>query len=354
MSQDSKGKYELPAQLDRILASAAHYFEAQGQTTTVAVLANARVEIQEGVEYDNWDGGQTGHGIVLHVPDALFHGTLADDSPLEQKLAEILRRLAKVEHEYIAYVRILLDLQGISADWRSESGTLLRPPTLTNASDADHARLWGEGSPRVFLSHRAEFKEGAKTLKDELARYGAASFVAHEDIEPTRAWLKEIERALKGMDVLVAILASGFASSWWTNQEVGVALGRGVPVIALRIDEDPQGFIGDVQAIRAGERPMAACARDIIAAFAGFPVLTRPLLSGLVHLWENATNYVDAIRVMDLLDAWPTVPPDFLDRIERAYEQNDQLHGSVGVWKKYPAFIARTKGTGPAGTGSKT
>jgi hypothetical protein len=62
---------------------------------------------------------------------------------------------------------------------------------------------------------------------------------------------------------------------------------RGAPGIPLRIDEDPQGFIGDAQAIRAGERPMPQCARDIIAAFAGFPVLTRPLLSGLVRLWER-------------------------------------------------------------------
>src|SRR6187399_1041564 len=118
MGNESKTEYSLPNQVDRILASAARYFGTRGQQTTVAILANARVEIEEGVEHDNWDGGQTGHGIILHVPDVLFHGTLVDDTPLEQQVTEVVRRLAKVEHEYVAYVRLVLDLQGSAGDWR--------------------------------------------------------------------------------------------------------------------------------------------------------------------------------------------------------------------------------------------
>jgi len=37
------------------------------------------------------------------------------------------------------------------------------------------------------------------------------------------------------MDVLVAILTTGFRESHWTNQEIGVAIGRGVPVISVRL-----------------------------------------------------------------------------------------------------------------------
>ncbi len=98
-----------------------------------------------------------------------------------------------------------------------------------------------------------------------------------------------------------------------------------------------------MQAIRAGGRSTAECTRDIIAAFGTFPTLTRPLLSGLVRLWEEVPSYMEGKRIMDLFDAWPSVPSDILDRIEQAYAKNDQLYGSVLVNRKYPAFIERMK-----------
>jgi hypothetical protein len=111
--------------------------------------------------------------------------------------------------------------------WRFVAGE--QASVLAASSDSDLVRIWGQGVPRVFLSHRADYKLSAKQLKDELAHWQAATFVAHDDIEPTRVWQQEIERALRTMDVLVAVLSKGFAASTWTNQEVGVALGRGYP-----------------------------------------------------------------------------------------------------------------------------
>ncbi len=111
-------------------------------------------------------------------------------------------------------------------------------------------QLWGEGLLRVFISHKAEDKVLAKNIKGSFRVYGIASFVAHEDIVPMHEWQTEIERALFSMDLLVALLTEKFSESNWTDQEIGVAIGREVPVIPVRMGKDPYGFIGKYQAIR--------------------------------------------------------------------------------------------------------
>ena len=114
---------------------------------------------------------------------------------------------------------------------------------------ADLERLWGQGTVRAFISHIAEDKKLATDMKNELANYGIASFVAHEDIEPMEEWETEIKRALLSMDLLIALLTEKFSDSKWTDQEIGAAFGRGIPVIPIRIGKDPYGLIGRYQAI---------------------------------------------------------------------------------------------------------
>ena len=110
-------------------------------------------------------------------------------------------------------------------------------------------KLWGDGVVRVFISHISEDKVFANGIKESLYRYGISAFVAHEDIEPIKTWELEIERALFSMDILMALLTEGFSESKWTDQEVGVAVGRGVPILPVRFGKDPYGFIGKIQAI---------------------------------------------------------------------------------------------------------
>ena len=93
----------------------------------------------------------------------------------------------------------------------------------------DLTQLWGNGRIRAFISHTAHHKEQANRLKSSLESYGVASFVAHEDIAPMKEWQGEIERALFSMSVLVALLTKEFSQSSWTDQEVGVAIGRRFP-----------------------------------------------------------------------------------------------------------------------------
>ncbi len=136
-------------------------------------------------------------------------------------------------------------------------GAVLVPPR--NWKDTRHLR--------VFISHISKDKDKATRLKDCLEPYGISGFVAHEDIHPTLEWQAEIERALYVMDAFIAIHTQGFSASFWTQQEIGFAVGRGVKIISLKMGEDPTGFISKRQALPRRRRTAEEIAREIDGLF---------------------------------------------------------------------------------------
>jgi TIR domain len=109
----------------------------------------------------------------------------------------------------------------------------------------DSLPFWTPGELRLFISHRDTHKVDARDLADALKPYGISAFVAHDTIEPMTTWQREIEKGLATMEVMVAFITDDFHDSDWTNQEVGIALGKSVPVIPVKFERtDPKGFIG--------------------------------------------------------------------------------------------------------------
>ena len=119
------------------------------------------------------------------------------------------------------------------------------PDTLSE----DLPASWREGMFRVFLTHLAREKAFACELRQALLNFGISAFVAHNDIKPTLGWQTEIIKALNTCEAVVALMHYGFHASDWTDQEMGFAMGRGVPVFAVRFGETPYGFIGRFQAL---------------------------------------------------------------------------------------------------------
>jgi hypothetical protein len=147
----------------------------------------------------------------------------------------------------------------------------LNVPSIPSFAVVPPAMWQEEGVFRLFISHIAIHRDKAKRLKDALAPYHTAGFVAHEDITPTFEWQKEIERALFTMDAMLTIHTRGFSESVWTQQEIGFALGRGVKVVALRMQEDPKGFISKDQAILRRGRDAAGVAEEIASSLINDP-----------------------------------------------------------------------------------
>ena len=66
-----------------------------------------------------------------------------------------------------------------------------------------------------------------------------------------KTWQLEIEKGLETMEVMLAFVTDDFHNSTWTNQEIGYALGKSVPIISVKLEtKSPQGFIGSKQALR--------------------------------------------------------------------------------------------------------
>lgn len=156
-------------------------------------------------------------------------------------------------------------LQGVQTD------TLLKIAEELNV-DAPRSRGASATAPknwrktncfRLFISHISKDKDKATRLKDCLAPYAISGFVAHEDIHPTLEWQSEIERALYAMDAFIAIHTPGFSASFWTQQEIGFAVGRGVKIISFKMGEDPTGFISKHQALARRRRTAEEIAKEI-------------------------------------------------------------------------------------------
>src|SRR5437660_960927 len=89
--------YELPKQIERVLASAAMYFNHSGETQLQRLIVNARITIEEAFSFDNWDGGQTGHRLHLQVPAELYYSVLPNQNMVEQQLVQVLNQMVRLD-----------------------------------------------------------------------------------------------------------------------------------------------------------------------------------------------------------------------------------------------------------------
>ena len=184
--------------------------------------------------------------------------------------------------------------------------------TVTSAADAT---FWRPGFFKLFLSHTSKHKATTARLQQNLRRYGISAFVAHEDIEPTKEWLEEIEKGLFSMDALAAILTPGFHESDWTDHEVGVAVGRDVVVVPIRKGLDPYGFIGKYQGYQAATRTVGEVAQAIFDILAANPK-TKARLADVIVARILASKAADPYRHwLELLITFDSVPKRYLEQI---------------------------------------
>jgi hypothetical protein len=142
-------------------------------------------------------------------------------------------------------------------------GFILEFPAASHIEPA----FWRKGMFRLFISHLAVHKQWASHLQEALLPYGISAFVAHSDIEPATEWQDQIETALLTCDALVALLHEKFHESKWTDQEIGFAMGRPVPVCSVHFGETPYGFIGRFQAFNGAKLEPADLAAQLFETY---------------------------------------------------------------------------------------
>lgn len=203
--------------------------------------------------------------------------------------------------------------------------------------------FWRHQEPRVFISHVSSFKKEATTFKVSMGMFGISGFVAHEDIEPSKEWQDEIEVALSTMDALLALLTPGFNESKWTDQEVGVAIGRRVPVIAVRVGLDPYGLIGKYQAVQGEGRKISDICDDILTIFLQKPGIGTRITDALVRQLVGSGSWAEAKRNMDYIERCQHLRPEMIKVIEKAMEENSQVREAWGVPDRIKTLISKKR-----------
>lgn len=323
--------FELPKTIDRHLGTLSKLYSQEGKRQLQEIIVNAQTRIHEEWSRDNWNGGTYGHALYLVLPESLFLSSVKLKNDTQTQIKEDLNKIHNIQNETLEEVFIELEV-GESHQWRKDSGLLLAgkravPPDATR-------RIWGDGGFRVFLSHKVDVKKETAELKARLRLFGVSCFVAHEDISPTTAWQDEIEHALATMDGLVALMTTNFHDSEWTDQEVGFAFARGVPIIAVRLGKDPYGFIGKFQGL-SSNWPTAA--EDIIKIL----IKNDRMFSAYVSALRNCPSWESGNTLAKALPSIERLTPSQVDELVVAHNGNSELQGSFAFNGKKPLTYGR-------------
>jgi nucleoside 2-deoxyribosyltransferase len=212
-------------------------------------------------------------------------------------------------------------------DLAAHVGHRVGEPTLPGVEPS----FWRKDMLRLFISHLATQRAFAGELQEDLFRYGISSFVAHNDIEPTSEWQTQIETALRTCDALVALLHDKFHASNWTDQEIGFAMGRGVPTFAVRLGQTPYGFIGRFQAFNGTNKDAPTLAREFFDCYRKNKQTEKRMAEVVVSLFEVSDTFAEAKERIGFLEEIQTWDSSFDARIKSAVGANSQIDGSWGV-----------------------
>jgi hypothetical protein len=343
MAQD-RPAFKFPGMLNRVLpALALQYRTAKSELEEVIV--NSRPVVDAGVGWDSDFGDRTDyHHVRLLVPASVFSKFSHVLDGTQEKILSDMRALTHCRGEYVQSLTVELD-EDTLGDWRAESGVFARAnPAAVSLTAGDLNRIWTTGCLRVFISHKAECKEEATSLKLGMSYYGLSAFVAHCDIEPARDWQDEIERALQSMHVMVLLLTKDYHDSVWTDQETGVAMGRGVPIVPVHIDIDPYGFVGKLQAVQGKGRSPKLLARELLDVLLDNPVVRDDLTAALVTKFEKSSDWDEANELIKIIAKFKTLPRYLVDRLEKAPKLNASVAAGFTVQRMLPALLKRLKG----------
>jgi hypothetical protein len=309
-----------PQPVAEVVATVAEIFRHQGQTEVADLLEGAHARFDE-VGYDNWNGGTYDWALRLEVPVAVFASAEQRLPKIEKDIAAKLAYISRLyQNDHLGEVTISPAAAGIPA-----VGQQMAP------SDIEVRRLWPDGRFRLFLSHVAAHKLAVSKIKDELGLRGVAAFVAHEDIEPSLEWQREIEIALRSMHALAALITLDFHASFWTDQEVGWALGRGQLVVPVRLGADPYGLAGKFQGLSGTLAEPKALAEAIVDTLTAHPQTRGEMRRALVSAFTDASSFSMAIALSKRVIQIRDLTEDEKESLRTACTENSQVARAHGV-----------------------
>jgi len=197
-------------------------------------------------------------------------------------------------------------------------------------------RPWGSNPVAVFISHCHEDAEFVGRMRDVLAtKYGIDAFIAHSDIDPSKKWRDTIRAALASCHFMVAVLHARFHESQWCDQEVGWAMGRGIPVMPVRRQahhgQRRDGFLEEHQDLVLGPAGQFGTGEWWLAEQVFNRVLAEPKTraigtKALAEAFVNSFNYDNTRKLWAHIAQVDHFDGEQLRRLEYAVQTNGQVY----------------------------
>ena len=195
-------------------------------------------------------------------------------------------------------------------------------------------KFWKPGYFKLFISHLASFRETVSYLKVSLENYCISSFVAHDDIEPTKEWMTEIEKALFSMDAMIAILMPDFHKSNWTDQEIGIAIGKGKLVIPVIKGVDPYGFIGKYQGFKANGKNVKDVSAAIFKILCNNEKTNYQIQKVITELFLVSISKDEAIKRLKLIENRENFSKEFAEKLAERISDNPILLDNAEILRR--------------------
>lgn len=157
-------------------------------------------------------------------------------------------------------------------------------------------------SLRLFLSYPSEDKILAGKIKNILEQFQIRVFLAHEDIVPTKEWKEEILHNLNNCDIFLPLLTQNFVKSEWTSQEIGIAYSNDKLILPLKVDIDPFGFIGHLQALKIDEELIEFSCKKIIEIISMDRILKENLKDCVIQSLDKVYDFDSGEKRLVILE----------------------------------------------------
>ena len=155
------------------------------------------------------------------------------------------------------------------------------------------------------MTHTARHAAYVSNVAESLIGLGIHGFVAHVSIDISKEWADEIDEALRTCDVLASFIHDHFQQSAWTDQEVGYALHREIPVLPLNYrNGDPHGFLGFKQAMQCHSLNAEQAAAAIQEAL--MVVDQARLVESMIEALGQSRNFKEANSGLRRFGVFPT------------------------------------------------
>jgi hypothetical protein len=313
-----------------IVSVAAQIARAQGLESEADVLEHCSASlIFSGEEFD-----VSGYTLTLEIPIQTYADIEQYRDHLEKSIRERIHPIVR-RYPDSRIIEVII-IPALPAELQVTTTPLERP----QASE-DIPSFWKTGFFRLFISHTHANATSAHNLKTALAKYQIAAFVAHDDIEPTKEWQLEIERALRTADALAAIITPDFVESRWCDQEVGFAFGRGKLVVPLCKESTPHGFLGKYQGFKAKGLQAPDVADQLFDILLDHPLAAERMADALVDRMANSWSFQTSREAMTLLEKLPKLTQPQVAKLVQSITDNDQVAKAIGVPERIRALVTR-------------